>query len=213
MKQKEITALMVEPGKHPRVTKLKDDLDSLQKAVSIGADYQGLIEFVSLRNGDCIMCNEEGKLIGLEGNRRFGDDILVGVFYIMSENEDGELVSLVFVIFCTPKSWWCIIVFTILFNVSLAGSNQNGTNITYNYVKDEYIVQAIAIKQSIVGVLGFGASLIGSKILEYVQQNGNTFMGMEVYGQQLLAGISLIFVIAAVVFNKAVVEKQKRMIQ
>lgn len=94
MKQKEITALMVEPGKHPRVTKLKDDLDSLQKAVSIGADYQGLIEFVSLRNGDCIMCNEEGKLIGLEGNRRFGDDILVGVFYIMSENEDGELVSL-----------------------------------------------------------------------------------------------------------------------
>ena len=94
MSTREITALMVEPGKHPKVTILKDDLDSLQKAVSIGADYQGLIEFVSLRNGDCIMCNEEGKLIGLEGNRRFGDDILVGVFYIMSENEDGELVSL-----------------------------------------------------------------------------------------------------------------------
>lgn len=94
MSAKEITVLMVEPGKHPRVTTLKDDLDSLQKAVSVGADYQGLIEFVSLRNGDCIMCNEEGKLIGLEGNRRLGDDILVGVFYIMSENEDGELISL-----------------------------------------------------------------------------------------------------------------------
>lgn len=94
MNTKEITVLMVEPGKHPKVTKLKDDLDSLQKAVSIGADYQGLIEFVSLGNGDCIMCNEEGKLIGLEGNRRLGNDILVGVFYIMSENEDGELLSL-----------------------------------------------------------------------------------------------------------------------
>ena len=94
MTQKEITVLMVEPGKHPKVTTLKDDLESLQKAVSIGADYQGLIEFVSLGNNDCIMCNEEGKLIGLDGNRRLGDDILVGVFYIMSENEDGELVSL-----------------------------------------------------------------------------------------------------------------------
>ena len=73
MNTKEITVLMVEPGKHPKVTTLKDDLDSLQKAVSIGADYQGLIEFVSLGNGDCIMCNEEGKLIGLEGNRRFWD--------------------------------------------------------------------------------------------------------------------------------------------
>ena len=94
MNAKELTVLMVEPGKHPKVTKIKDDLDSLQKAVSIGADYQGLIEFVTLGNGDCIMCNEEGKMIGLEGNRRLGDDILVGVFYIMSENEDGELVSL-----------------------------------------------------------------------------------------------------------------------
>lgn len=72
MSTKEITVLMVEPGQHPKVTTLKDDLDSLQKAVSIGADYQGLIEIVSLGNGDCIMCNEEGKLIGLEGNRRFG---------------------------------------------------------------------------------------------------------------------------------------------
>ena len=94
MDAKEITVLMVEPGRHPRVTKLKDDLDSLQKAVSIGADYQGLIEIIGIGNGDCILCNEEGKLIGLDGNRRFGDDILVGVFYIMSENEDGELISL-----------------------------------------------------------------------------------------------------------------------
>ena len=94
MTRKEITVLMVEPGKHPKVTTLVDDLDSLQKAVSIGADYQGLIELVSLGNGDCIMCNEEGKLIGLEGNRRLGNDILVGVIYIMSEGEDGELLSL-----------------------------------------------------------------------------------------------------------------------
>ena len=94
MNTKEITVLMVEPGKHPKVTMLKDELDSLQKAVSIGADDQGLVEFVSLGNGDCIMCNEEGKLIGLEGNRRLGNDILVGVFYVMSENDDGELISL-----------------------------------------------------------------------------------------------------------------------
>lgn len=91
MSAKEITVLMVETGKHPKVTIVEDNLDSLQKAVSIGADYQGRIEFVSLRIGDCIMCNEEGKIIDLEGNRRLGDDILVGVFYIMSENEDGKL--------------------------------------------------------------------------------------------------------------------------
>ena len=35
MATKEIKVLMVEPGKHPQVTTLKNDLDSLQKAVSI----------------------------------------------------------------------------------------------------------------------------------------------------------------------------------
>ena len=94
MDNKEIKVLMVEPGKHPKVTTLKNDLDSLQKAVSIGADYQGLIEIISIGNGDCLLWNEEGKLIGLEGNRRVGDDIIVGVFYIMEEDNEGNLVSL-----------------------------------------------------------------------------------------------------------------------
>jgi hypothetical protein len=94
MKQKEIKVLMVEPGKNPKITTLQNDLESLQKAVSIGADYQGLIEIVPLGNGDCILCNEEGKLIGLDGNRRVGRDIIVGVFYVMSEDREGDLISL-----------------------------------------------------------------------------------------------------------------------
>lgn len=79
---------MVEPGKNPKVTTLQNDLDSLQTAVSIGADYQGLIEIVPLGNGDCILCNEEGKLIGLDGNRRVGRDIIVLVSYSDSKKDE-----------------------------------------------------------------------------------------------------------------------------
>ena len=35
MDTKEIKVLMVEPGKHPKVTTLKNDLNTLQKTVSI----------------------------------------------------------------------------------------------------------------------------------------------------------------------------------
>ncbi len=94
MKQREIKALMVEPLKEPKVVTLKTDLDSLQKAVSIGAEHQGLIEIISLGDGTCILCNEEGKLIGLDGNRRIGNDIIAGVFYVVGENDEGELISL-----------------------------------------------------------------------------------------------------------------------
>ena len=68
MKQKEIKALMVAPKEYPKVVTLKTDLDSLQKAVSIGAGYQGLIEIIHLEKGVVLICNEEGKLNGLEGN-------------------------------------------------------------------------------------------------------------------------------------------------
>ena len=64
MKQKEIKVLKVAPGEHPREVVLENNLDALQKVVSIGCDYQGLIEVVSLEKGACIICNEEGKLLG-----------------------------------------------------------------------------------------------------------------------------------------------------
>ena len=94
MKETTIKALMIEPKKAPCKCTLTNELSELQKAVSIGAENVGLIEIVNLSPDVCLLCNEEGKLIGLEGNRRLGNDILVGVFYIMSENEEGELISL-----------------------------------------------------------------------------------------------------------------------
>ena len=92
--RKTIRVLKVAPGEHPMETTLVNDLDELQKAVSIGASYQGLIEIIEIEDGVCILCNEEGKLIGLEGNRRIGTDIITGVFYVTGEDDDGDLASL-----------------------------------------------------------------------------------------------------------------------
>ena len=94
MKEKKINVLVVEPHKPPCMVELNNDLNSLQKAVSIGADQQGLIELVHLEDNVYILCNEEGKLIGLEPNRRLGEDILCGVFYVVADDEEGNLASL-----------------------------------------------------------------------------------------------------------------------
>lgn len=86
--QKEIKVVMVEPNKHPTVTTIKNKLENLQEAIG------GLIEIINIEDTVCILCNEEGKLIGLEGNRKLKDDILVGTFYVCGSNEEGELTSL-----------------------------------------------------------------------------------------------------------------------
>lgn len=94
MKEPMIRVLKVEPHKPPEVVTLKNELSALQEAVSVGAAYVGLIEIISLDDDTCILCNEEGKLIGLEPNRRFGYDILCGTFYVTGQNRDGDLASL-----------------------------------------------------------------------------------------------------------------------
>ena len=94
MKQQVIEVLMVEPGREPRIVRLDNNLESLQAAVSIGADYRGLIERISLSDEVCILCNEEGKLIGLEPNRRLWSDVLCGVFYVTGQDKEGNLCSL-----------------------------------------------------------------------------------------------------------------------
>ena len=90
----EITVLKVAPMCAPKVVALKNDLRSLQEAVSIGADYTGLIEVLELDARTCLVLNEEGKLIGLQPNRRLGGDVLVGVFYVVGQDREGNFTSL-----------------------------------------------------------------------------------------------------------------------
>lgn len=95
-KAKEIRVLMVEPGEKPKEALLKTDLDSLQKAISKGCDEQGLIEIVPIGNRCSILCNEEGKLLSLPGNRKIrnGSDIIAGTFYVVGDTPSGGMRSL-----------------------------------------------------------------------------------------------------------------------
>ena len=93
-KEKVIKVLKVAPKEKPKLEELTNNLDSLQKAVSIGMEGQGLIEIVELDASTCILCNEEGKVLNLEPNRRLGNNILCGVFYVTGQNKYGDLASL-----------------------------------------------------------------------------------------------------------------------
>ena len=81
---KKLTVVMVKPHKTPYVTEITDELSALQRCVG------GYIEVVGNGDGTLIICNEEGKLQGLEGNRRIHDgmSIIAGTFFVVGD--DGE---------------------------------------------------------------------------------------------------------------------------
>ena len=85
---KKLTVLKVAPGRRPEAVTMPDTLQAMQEMVG------GLIQVLELDHGICLVCNDEGKLMGLEGNRRLGDDIVVGTFFLVGENGRGEFRSL-----------------------------------------------------------------------------------------------------------------------
>ena len=83
--------LMVEPGKSPYETEIEGGLESLQAAV--GGDIQATYPFDDLVG---LICNDEGKLLGLPLNRPLWDgaDVLAGPGFLAGCDNEGNLTSL-----------------------------------------------------------------------------------------------------------------------
>ena len=114
-----------------------------------------------------------------------------------------------FNMFASPAAKWCVVVFTALYHMSLAGTNQNNYNMTYCYTEEDYVIHGLAVNDGLRGITGFLSSLVGSRILSAVQKNGNRLFGFPLYGQQALSALSLLLTLAAALFNKVVVSRQK----
>lgn len=82
--------LMVEPGKVPYVTKIRDDLKAMQEAV--GGCIQALYPY---EDPVALVCNDDGKILNLPFNRALYDedgqmyDIIAGKFFIVGLGEDN----------------------------------------------------------------------------------------------------------------------------
>lgn len=85
-----ITVLVVPPMERPYVDIIESGLESLQ------AQVDGMIEAIyPFEDEVALICNEEGKINGLEYNRALYDDegemydIVAGTFLIVGLTEDG----------------------------------------------------------------------------------------------------------------------------
>jgi len=88
MKKNMMKVLKIEPGQPPAVKEICNDLDVLQ------AEVGGLIECISFPNGCVVVCNEEGKINGMQPNRRLGADIICGPFFVCDTTPEGGFSSL-----------------------------------------------------------------------------------------------------------------------
>ena len=89
-----MTILVIEPMRTPKVKEIESSLESMQKEV--GGYIQAIYPF---EDSVALICNEEGKLLGLPLNRALRDesgeiyDIVCGTFFLCSAPPDEENFS------------------------------------------------------------------------------------------------------------------------
>lgn len=89
-KEEKITVLLLEPEQEARVIELDNSLESMQKTV--GGNIEVIYPFT---NDACIVCNEEGKLLGLPLNRALYDDcdkiceVIAGTAFICGTGDEN----------------------------------------------------------------------------------------------------------------------------
>ena len=78
-----IDIVVVKPDKKPFVTTILNNLKAYQDCV------EGFIEVIGNDDDTLLICNEEGKIKNLKGNRYYGNDIIAGTFFICGSAGDN----------------------------------------------------------------------------------------------------------------------------
>ena len=88
-----VTALMVQPGKHPCITQLCCDGLYLNYAVSKDCDTLCCASMIPLEKNSAVIYAGDGVFYNMKPNRRVGKHIVCGTFYIV-KLKNKELCSL-----------------------------------------------------------------------------------------------------------------------
>ena len=123
------------------------------------------------------------------------------------------IISLAFGIniFTVPSNGYVMFtIYYILFAVAMAGINSGTVNLVYDYVPHNQRVAALALQNSIAGIIGFLTTTVVSLLVDYIQESGNVFLGMKLYAPQVVSAIGFIMAIVTELYLVFVISKIKR---
>ena len=91
----------------------------------------------------------------------------------------------------------------ICYAVAMAGIGNAAMNVVFDYVDAPKRADALAVTQVVAGICGFATTLLASPLVTHIQENGNKFMGIHLYAQQVLSLLSCGLYLLAIGFLSA----------
>ena len=81
--KKFVTVLKISPGKEPMIAKLKPTIEAFRQAITIESCGMGTPCAKEMERGIYILYNKDGYIWDLTANRRIGDEIICGTFFVV----------------------------------------------------------------------------------------------------------------------------------
>ncbi len=120
-------------------------------------------------------------------------------------------ISYICVIFAVPSNGKIMFILYYAFHgCAMGGINSALTNMIFDYVPYEKRSDSLAVCQAAAGTVGFITTLIVSPLISLIQSSNNSIFGINVYAQQAVSVIGLIFTVIALLFvRKLIINKIK----
>ena len=123
-----------------------------------------------------------------------------------------ELAAFGLFAFIVPENGKVLyVIYMILHGIGMAGINSGAINLIYDYIDKEKRTSALALKSTVSGFAGFFTTIFISPLVTMIQNNGNKFLGINLYAQQLTSMVSFLTVVGLLIYiNTAFVNKTSR---
>jgi Na+/melibiose symporter-like transporter len=118
--------------------------------------------------------------------------------------------SFLCIVFTVPSNGKIMFILHSVFSsIAGAGITSSLVNLVFDYAEPDKRSDALAVSQAIAGVVGFFSTLAVSPLVSIIQSNGNKFLGMDLYAQQVVSVIGALFIILAAVYIRITLIKKK----
>ena len=110
------------------------------------------------------------------------------------------ILSHVCMVFAVPANGIVMVVlYNIFHGIAWGGINSAMTNLVFDHVDADKRADSLAICQATSGVAGFLATLAISPLVSHIQNNGNRFLVLPLYAQQVISVLSVLLLLVTLV--------------
>lgn len=101
-------------------------------------------------------------------------------------------------------------LYYIFHGAALGGINSALINLVFDYVSVDKRSDSLAICQAGSGLMGFIATLLASPLVSSIQKQGNHFLGIHIYAQQVVSIISCFITFVIIIYIRKKILKSEK---